>query len=194
MEITEKIDDIEKTEDTEYIILEHIYESKNNKTVPKQRDLATIAGTSLGMTNTILKRLVNKGWIKIRRINSRNIHYFITLEGINEIARRSFKYFKRTIKNVVFYRDLIEGSIQGAKNRGFRVIILVGISDLDFIVEHACNRYGLSFLKAVDFNTARAALQDDVFIILSETLHKEQVPIQSDYLELSKIIMGQGNG
>lgn len=190
---TKETGEIKKSEDSEFIILEHIYESKNNDLILKQRDLAAIAGTSLGMTNTILKRLVNKGWIKIRRLNSRNIKYLITLDGVNEIARRSYKYFKRTIKNVVFYKELIEAEIWGAKDKGYGVIILVGISDLDFIVEHASTRLGLSFLKVVDLNTAKAALKDDVFIVLSENLNGKDFPIDSDYLELSQLIMGQNN-
>ena len=60
-----------------------------------QRDLARIVGLSLGMTNAILKRLVKK-------VNNRNIQYIVSPKGINEITRRSYRYFKRTIKNVVY--------------------------------------------------------------------------------------------
>jgi DNA-binding MarR family transcriptional regulator len=135
--------------DSEYIILENIYDSAGQKTHPlRQRDLAKIAGTSLGMTNSILKRLAQKGWITIKKLNSRNIQYAVTLEGLNEIIRRSYRYFKRTIKNAVFYKDSLEGIVKNALGRDVHEVLLVGGSDLDFIVEHVCRRHGLSLVRS----------------------------------------------
>ena len=59
--------------DIEYIILENIYASARQYPTLRQRDLAQIAKTSLGMTNSILKRLSQKGLITIQRLNSRNM-------------------------------------------------------------------------------------------------------------------------
>ena len=136
--------------DTEYIILENIYDYGGQQIPLRQRELAHIAGASLGMTNSILKRLAQKGWITIKKLNSRNIHYAITLEGINEIIHRSYRYFKRTIKNVVFYKEILEDVVCRAKRKNIRKVILVGTSDLDFIVEHASRRWCLSYTKITE--------------------------------------------
>ena len=125
-------------------ILENI---KNNDSKIKQRDLAEIIGLSLGMTNSILKRLVKKGWLTIRKINNRNIRYAVTPQGLEEIARRSYRYFKRTIRNVVYYKELIADLVKDIKEKGYDGVALVGQSDLDFIVEHSCLRCGLEFVK-----------------------------------------------
>jgi DNA-binding MarR family transcriptional regulator len=145
--------------DSEYIILENIYDSVAQKAPPlRQRDLAQIAGTSLGMTNSILKRLAKKGWITIKKLNSRNIQYAVTLDGLNEIIHRSYRYFKRTIKNAVFYKDSLEDIVRNALGREIQEVLLVGGRDLDFIVEHVCRRYGLSFVRSD--NNAEDSLQD----------------------------------
>ena len=60
--------------------------------------------------------------------------------------RRSYRYFKRTIKNVVYYKEAISELIRGIKNKGYTGIVLVGQSDLDFIVEHFCVKYGLKWI------------------------------------------------
>ena len=134
--------------DTEYIILENIYDSSVQPL--RQRDLAQIAGASLGMTNSILKRLAQKGWITVKKLNSRNIQYAVTLEGMNEIIHRSYRYFKRTIRNVVYFKDILEDVVDEARRKNINTVILVGTSDLDFIVEHACRRWGLSFARIPD--------------------------------------------
>ncbi len=128
----------------ELTVLESIY---HNGDRVRQRDLARVAGLSLGMTNAILKRLVHKGWLAIRKVNNRNILYAVTPEGADEIARRSYRYFKRTIKNVVDYKDAIERLVAGAARKGFDEVVLVGASDLDFIVEHVCAKSGVQFRR-----------------------------------------------
>jgi DNA-binding MarR family transcriptional regulator len=160
--------------DTEFIILENIYDSLEQEVSPRQRDLAQVAGTSLGMTNSILKRLAKKGWITIKKVNSRNIQYAITLEGLNEIIHRSYRYFKRTIKNVAFYKDRIDEAIVGAKKKNLSTVLLIGASDLEFIVEHSCHYFGLSFFKAADVSTLRS-LTDKTLVVYSETIPVEKV-------------------
>ncbi len=180
-------------EDAELAILENIYASQNRERLLKQRDLANAAGASLGMTNAILKRLALKGLIVVRRINSRNIQYAVTPDGVNEIARRSYRYFKRTIRNVVFYRDRIDESVSRAKLRGAQAVLLIGVSDLDFIVEHACDRHGLPFLKAVDADVASAARSPQVFPVFAESASAASASAGIDALYLSTILSGREN-
>jgi DNA-binding MarR family transcriptional regulator len=158
------------TADTELVILENIYASLEQATPLRQRDLALITGTSLGMTNSVLKRLAQKGWINVKKLNHRNIQYAVTIDGINEILRRSYRYFKRTIKNIMTYKDGIDRVIYQARRKNFAVVLLVGISDLEFIIEHSCHTHGLSFLKTVDTGTALQALDDQTFGIFAETI------------------------
>ncbi|MDR2136566.1 MAG: MarR family transcriptional regulator [Treponema sp.] len=156
--------------DTEFLILENIYASIGRDAPLRQRDLAHIAGTSLGMTNSVLKRLAQKGWITAKKLNRRNIQYAVTIDGANEILRRSFRYFKRTIKNIMVYKDAIDQVVSQAKRKNYAVVLLVGVSDLEFIIEHSCHSHGLSFLKTVDTKTARQALDAQTFGIFAETV------------------------
>lgn len=98
--------------DHEFEVLENIHKSENWEKAPvKQRELAKIAGISLGMTNAILKRLVEKGWLTMRRINSRNLLYAVSPECLEEISKRSYRYLRRTIKNVVHYNEAISSIV-----------------------------------------------------------------------------------
>ncbi len=130
--------------DVELQILESIH--RNERSL-HQRDLARIAGLSLGLTNALLKRLARKGWLSIRKINNRNIHYLATPAGLEMIAQRSYRFLKRTVGNVVRYRDAIGLIIDAAARRGARGIALSEASDLDFIVEHLCAQRGLAYRR-----------------------------------------------
>lgn len=189
---TEIPSDSNTQDDAELAILENIYASARMPGSLRQRDLAAAAGASLGMTNTILKRLAQKGMIAVRKLNSRNVHYAITPDGVNEIARRSYRYFKRTIKNVVFYRDRIDEAVSRAKIRGLQAVLLIGVSDLDFIVEHACDRHGLPFLKAVDRDVAAAVRGPGVLTVFAESLAPPTRTGEDASLYLATILSGNG--
>jgi len=131
--------------DHELEVLEHI---AGAQTV-RQREIARIIGISLGMTNSILKRLARKGLITIRKVNNRNIMYAVSPAGFEEIAKRSYRYLKRTIRNVVVYRETIESLVSLVAEQGFDEIDLVEASDLDFIVEHACQESALQYRGAL---------------------------------------------
>lgn len=161
------------TSDKEAIILEHIYYNDSLK----QRELAYKAGISLGMTNAILKRLIEKGWLMTKRLNSRNISYVVSPAGIEEIFKRGYQYFKRTIDNVALYRVGVEQLISEAVAQGYKCVVLVGKSDLDFIVEYACGKAGIAFEK-----TEINQIIDNTFILYSEQYEFVEKPAENRWL------------
>ena len=158
--------DAPNSEDAELVILESIYASQNRSRARTQRDLAEAAGLSLGMTNALLKRFSDKGWVLLKRLNARNIQYALTPEGVAEIALRTYRYFKRTARAAGLYRDRIESFVMARKRAGARRLVLAGVSDLDFLLEYACERHGLLFVKAVDPDKAYRLGQDPDTVVL----------------------------
>jgi DNA-binding MarR family transcriptional regulator len=151
--------------DKEFIILENIY-SHNDKL--RQRELSQNTGISLGMTNMIVKRLVKKGMLVASKINRKNIHYAVTPDGINEIMKRSYRYFKRTMDNITLYKTKIEELILSIKAKGLARVCLLGKSDLDFIIEYFCNLSRLKLIKKENDEKAPIDARADVFYIYSE--------------------------
>ena len=151
--------------DKEITILSHIARGEQ----VRQRDLSHVIGMSLGMTNAILKRLVHKGYLTIRKVNNRNIAYAVTPTGVEAITKRSYRYFKRTIRNIVYYREAIEAFVKDVKSRGYQGIVFAGVSDLDFIVEHACEICGIHYLRDDAAIGAARAGSDELFLLYSES-------------------------
>jgi len=154
------------SQETEVEILERI--SRSQSTI-HQRDLARIVGLSLGMTNAILKRLARKGLLQIKKVNNRNIQYIVSPRGMEAIARRSYQYFKRTIRNVVSYKEAMDGLVQEIKRKGFSRLLLVGTSDLDFVVEHSCSKYGIDYCDVADVSEDSTA-EDGSYMLYSENM------------------------
>ncbi len=119
---------------------------QEDETYP-QRELARRSGMSLGMTNAVLRRLVSKGFVMARQVKGRHMVYAVTPDGVNEIARRTYRYFRRTMKNVVRYKEAIDQLAEEVARGGYREVVLEGRSDIDFLVEHACSAAGLRYRR-----------------------------------------------
>lgn len=128
----------------ELLVLKSISDGKE---AIKQRDIAKILGISLGVTNSIIKRLIDKGLLKASHISRKNIEYLVTSEGLLLLAQKSREYLKRTMKNVVVFKDALNNIIKRANDDGFSSINLIGDSDLTFLIEYCCIKHSLKFTE-----------------------------------------------
>jgi len=84
-----------------------------------QRDLSQEMGVSLGKVNYCMKKLTEKGLIKITNFtHSRNkigYAYLLTPGGVEEKARLTFSFLKRKIKEYEVLKDEITKLKQDVK-------------------------------------------------------------------------------
>jgi len=68
-----------------------------------QRELARRLNISLGLVNTFLKRLINKGYFKVRTLPRNRLKYFLTPEGMARKTRLTVEYLQYSAR---FYKDI----------------------------------------------------------------------------------------
>lgn len=66
--------------------------------------------------------------------------------GIEQITRRSFRYSRRTIKDLAVYKEAIDPLLGDIKGCGFELLLVVGKSDNDFAADYACTNHGACYL------------------------------------------------
>jgi DNA-binding MarR family transcriptional regulator len=176
--------------DAELAILESIYESQRRERALTQRELAESAGLSLGMTNALLKRFADKGWVMLRRLSARHIQYALSPEGVAEIARRSYRYFRRTARSAAMYRDILEAFAMRVKRGGAERVVLAGASDLDFILEYACERHGLTFVKGADPAKAARLAADPSTVLIEAEGDDPSAPPLPGAKRLAEVLVG----
>jgi DNA-binding MarR family transcriptional regulator len=125
-----------------------LLEVLKNRPGAGQRDMAEAIGLSLGMTNLLLKDLSAKGWMLMRKLNTRKVQYVLTPEGMKELSRRSYRFLKKSIRNVADCRVQLEALVLEAKAAGALGLSLAGTSELDFVLDYLCRQHGLAFRLA----------------------------------------------
>src|SRR3989338_1124741 len=89
-----------------------------------QRDLSRRLELSLGMTNMLLRRLVTKGYIRIRQLNKRKVEYMLTPKGFAEKMRKSVKYTLKTINSIGLIRSRLKEILSSLYERGERTFTI----------------------------------------------------------------------
>lgn len=158
-----------ETPDSELILLERIREAEGEANHLTQRKLARASGLSLGMTNALIRRLAERGWLSLTRLSTKSFRYALTPEGVAEITRRTVSYVRRSSRSANLYEERIESFVMAAKRSGVETLVLVGPSEADFVLEHACERHDLVFVKSADCERARnLARRPGVALVWSE--------------------------
>ena len=170
--------------DSELTVLNTISEAESGGERLTQRDLAGKAGISLGMANMLLRRLAERGWVKLTRLSSKSVRYALTASGISELAQRTAGYFNNASRSAELYRDRLEAFAVRAKRGGAITIVLYGMSEVEFLLAYVCERHDIVFVKSADLDKARKlARRSGALLIISE---REAIP--------SKDALGQGEG
>jgi len=100
-----------------------------------QRELSHQMNLSLGMTNMVLRRLVTKGYIRIKQLNRRKVEYILTPKGFAEKMRKSVKYTLKTINSIGLIKKNILIILQDLYADGARKFYILGASDLGGLIE-----------------------------------------------------------
>jgi DNA-binding MarR family transcriptional regulator len=122
MEISEK----------EFAVIREI----SNNHLPDQRTIAIRTGISLGLTNLIIKRLINKGYIKAKQLNQKKIQYLLTPKGFSEKAKKSYNYTLKTFGMLKSFRERIKGLLKECQSPEVEAFRLIGGNEeLAYITE-----------------------------------------------------------
>ena len=68
-----------------------------------QRELSRRLNLSLGLVNTFLKRLVNKGYFKVKTMPRKRVKYFFTPKGLARKSRLTVEYLQYSMD---FYKGI----------------------------------------------------------------------------------------
>jgi len=72
-----------------------------------QRSLSQSLGIALGLTNSLVRRLVRKGYVRVTGVPPTRIKYFLTPRGMAELTRRAADSMDNTLHLYTATRDRI---------------------------------------------------------------------------------------
>ena len=103
-----------------------------------QASLATQLGVAVGTVNWHIKRLVAKGYVKVKRAERKKLRYIITPEGIALRARLTVDYIERSFDLYRRTRQRVKTHLSEVKKAGYDRVRLIGEGDVADICRLSC--------------------------------------------------------
>lgn len=113
-----------------------------------QASLAAQLGVAVGTVNWHLKRLVAKGYVKVKRAQRRKLRYIITPEGIAFRARLTVNYIETSMRLYRKTRQRVRELLHEVKVAGFDRVQVDGEGDIADICRLTCLEQGIAIVAS----------------------------------------------
>lgn len=108
-----------------------------------QASMATLLGVAVGTVNWHVKRLVAKGYVKVKRAERRKLRYIITPEGIALRARLTMDYIEQSMLLYRRTRHKVLELLDEIRKAGFDRVQIIGEGDIAEICRLTCLEQGI---------------------------------------------------
>jgi len=133
-----------------------------------QRDLSRRLNLSLGMTNMLLRRLITKGYIRIKQLDYRKVEYILTPKGFTEKMRKSVKYTLKTIHSIGLIKNNLLNILKPLHAEGARKFYILGESDLAALIDIVLKENYSNDYTLVHIQDRSKASKDGVTLVCTE--------------------------
>ena len=126
-----------------------LFEAVESRPDINQRQLAEELGISLGLANAFLKTILNKGWIRARKVKARRWLYFLTPQGSLEKSRLTLNYLQRTLKSFREIWNQADQLLADLTYCGVQGIHLIGKEDYIDIIGLCLEHHKINCLSKI---------------------------------------------
>ena len=95
-----------------------------------QASMADRLGVAVGTVNWHLKRLIAKGYVKVKRAERKKLRYFITPEGISLRANLTMAFIENSMNLYRQTRKQALEVLQSARKKGYEKVMIAGDGDI----------------------------------------------------------------
>ncbi len=132
--------------DRDLVILEQIQKNPD----ATQATLATQLGVAVGTINWHIKRLVAKGYVKVRRAERRKLRYLITPEGLALRAHLTLDYIQNSFRIYRLVRRRVVDQVENIRKAGYQKVRLEGEGDVADVCRLTCLEQGMDIVETGD--------------------------------------------
>jgi DNA-binding MarR family transcriptional regulator len=131
---------LETSTERDLVILEHIEQDPDTT----QAVMASRLEVAVGTINWHLKRLIEKGYIKVSRAERRKLKYIITPEGIALRAKLAIDYIQNSFNLYRLVRERVITALAEVRAAGGHSVRIEGTGDVAEICRLTCLEHDIA--------------------------------------------------
>ena len=130
--------------DTEITRQLHLLEHIEADPDVNQTTLADQLGVAVGTVNWHLKRMISKGYVKVKRAERKKLRYIITPEGLAFRAHLTVDYIEQSFNLYRRTRDRAREQIRKLREAGYTSARIIGEGDIAEVCRLTCLEMGIT--------------------------------------------------
>ncbi len=124
----------------EYRLLDEIAQDS----LVTQAALSRNLGIAVGSVNWYIKRLIQRGWIKVSHLDRTRLKYDLTSEGMRIFSQRALLYARDSLRVYGELRSKAKALVAELKDRGVGQVFLTGDDEMTDILRLTCIEEGIT--------------------------------------------------
>jgi DNA-binding MarR family transcriptional regulator len=136
--------------DTQDIRTLKLLEEIDKDYTQSQRDLSNKLDISLGLVNSFVKRLANKGYFKITMIPKNRVKYILTPKGVMEKTRLTYQYLQYSFELYRGARRNLQKHFNELVAQGVKRVVFYGVSEIAEIAYISLQETDIKMVAIVD--------------------------------------------
>ncbi len=152
-------------------IKQHEYELLNEiaqDPLVTQASLSNHLNIAVGSVNWYIKRLIQRGWIKVSHLDRTRLKYDLTPEGMAVFTQRALLYARDSLKVYSDFREKAKTLVTELKKKDTKQVFLEGEDEMMDILRLTCIEAGLRLLETPDGTIIKVDGQNYCIITTAE--------------------------
>ena len=112
-----------------------------------QASLATQLGVAVGTVNWHIKRLIEKGYVKVKRAERRKLRYIITPEGIALRAKLTVDFIEQSFNLYRRVRQRAQAQTNALREAGYDRVRIKGEGEVAEVCKLTCLEAGIAVVE-----------------------------------------------
>ncbi len=121
----------------------HILEEIERNPDTTQATLAAQLGVAVGSVNWYVKRLINKGYVKVTHLQRRKLHYFLTPSGLALKVKLTRSYMDVSLRTYRELRQAANQTLAELRRSGYTTVCVDGDDEATEILRLTCLEQGV---------------------------------------------------
>jgi len=133
-----------------------------------QANLSNRLNIAVGSVNWYIKRLINRGWVKVSHLDRTRLKYDLTPDGMMVFTQRAYLYARDSLKVYGDFRKKARSLADELIQMGIRQVYLDGNDEIVDILRLTCIEAGINLLELPDGVVLRVDGQDYRMVATAE--------------------------
>ena len=152
-------------------IKQHEYDLLNEigqDSLVTQASLSDRLGIAVGSVNWYIKRLINRGWVKVSHLDRTRLKYDLTPEGMSVFTQRVLLYARDSLKVYGDFRKKAKAMVAELQQKGVTQVSIEGNDEVVDILRLTCIEEGMRIVDSGSGVVLKVDGRDYKFVLAAE--------------------------